>query len=274
MSPGSQIGTAISVRAGEQPRRRWIWITVALVTALVIAAPVGLRLWLKAAHHDLTLPARVYRQQLTQLTVVAPAGGVTIVPSSQAGVTVTGGLSWVFAQPSVTQAVRGRTLQVTGSCPGPNSFEDCQVALTIRVPADLAVDISAGSGSIAVRGLTGPLHLAVTSGSITMTQVSGAVWASAGSGSIYGGRVSSPALDAVIGSGSLQFGLSATPKTLSLAIGSGSAHITVPPGTHMRTVTSASAGLLHIAPGFADSGAAGTLTANIGSGVLTVGYSR
>jgi hypothetical protein len=274
MSAGYQTGTAVPARAGERPRRRWIWITVALVTTLVIAAPVGLRLWLKAAHHDLALAARVYRQHLTQLTVVAPAGGVTIVPSSRAAVTVTGDLSWVFGQPSVTQAVRGSTLQVTGSCPKPDAFEDCQVGLTIRVPADLAVDISAGSGSIAVRGLAGPLHLAVTSGGITMTQVSGPVWASAGSGSINGARLLSPALDAVVGSGSLQFGLAATPKTLSLAIGSGSAHITVPPRARMRTVTNSGGGLLRIAPGFADSGAAGTLTANIGSGVLTVGYSH
>jgi hypothetical protein len=274
MSPGYQIGTALSVGAGQPPRRRWIWITVALLTTFVLVTPVALRLWLKTAHHNQALPARVYQQHLTQLTVVAPAGGVTIVPSGRAGVTVTGDLSWVFGQPFVNQAVRGSTLQVTGSCPKPNAFEDCQVGLTIRVPADLAVDISAGSGSIAVRGLSGPLHLTVTSGSITMTHVSGPVWASAGSGSVSGYRLVSPALDAVIGSGSLQVGLAATPKTLSLAIGSGYAHIIVPLGARMRTVTNAGAGLLHIAPGFADSGAVGTLTANIGNGVLTVGYSR
>jgi hypothetical protein len=266
------MSAVISVRAGEQPRRRWIWIMVALVTALVIAAPVGLRLWLKAAHHNQALPARVYRQHLTQLTVVAPAGGVTIVPSRQAGVTVTGDLSWVFGQPFVNQTVRGSTLQVTGSCPKPNAFEDCQVGLTIGVPVNLAIDVSAGSGSVTIRGLSGPLHLAVTSGSIALTRVSGPVWVSAGSGSVAGYRMASPRLDAVIGSGSLQLGLATAPRTLNLAIGAGSANITVPPGTQMRTVTNAGAGFLHIAPGIADSGAAGTITATIGSGVVTVGY--
>jgi hypothetical protein len=274
MSPGYQIGTGISVRAGEQPRRRWIWITVALVTALVIAAPVGFRLWLKAAHHNLTLPAQVYRQQLTQLSVVAPAGSVTLVPSGRPGVTVLGSLSWVFTRPFVAEALRGRTLQVTGSCPGPNPFEDCQVGLTIRVPVNLAVDVSAGSGSVTIRGLSGPLHLATTSGSITISRVGGPVWVSAGSGSVTGYGVVSPELDAVIGSGSLQLGLAATPRALNLAIASGSASITVPPGARMRTVVNTGAGLWHIAPGIADSGAAGTMTATIDSGVVTVGYSR
>jgi hypothetical protein len=264
----------VSVRTGQPPRRRWIWITVALVTAVVLVSPVALRLWLRAAHHNLSLPTRIYQQQLTQLSVVAPAGGVTIVPSRRAGVTVAGDLSWVFGQPVVNQAVRGKTLQVTGSCPKPNAFEDCQVGLTIRVPVNLAVEVSAGSGSVTIRGLSGPLHLAVTSGSITITRVSGPVWLTSGSGSVSGYRVASPELNAVIGSGSLQLGLAGPPRTLNLALGSGAANITVPPGTHMRAVTNAGAGLLNIAPGIADSAAADTMTATIGRGVLAVGYSR
>jgi hypothetical protein len=86
--------------------------------------------------------------------------------------------------------------------------------------------------------------------------------------------MASPQLDAVIGSGSLQLGLAAAPRTLNLAIGTGSANVTVPPGTRMRTVTNSGAGLMRIAHGISDSGAAGTMTATIGNGVLTVGYSR
>lgn len=260
------------VLAPPRPRRRWIWITVALVTTLVIAAPVALRLWLRAAHRNQALPARVYRQQLTQLSVVAPTGSVTLVPSRRSEVTVLGSLSWVFTRPFVAEALRGRTLQVTVSCPRPNPFEDCQAGLTIRVPVNLAVDVSAGSGSISVIGLTGRLHLAVTSGSITMARVSGPVWASAGSGSVAGTGLASADVGAVIGSGSLRLRLAAAPHDLNLAIGSGSASITVPRGTHVRLNGNAGAGILNIAPGIADHAAAGTLTASIGTGVVTVGY--
>jgi hypothetical protein len=268
------MSAAIAVPAADRPRRRWIWISLALVTVLVVAGPLSLRLWLKAAHHNLNLPASVYSQPLTSLDVVAPAGGVTIVPSRRAAVTVRGQLAWVFSRPSVSLAVRGSALRVTGACPAPNAFEDCQVSLTIRVPANLAVDVSVGVGSVTVRGLTGPLHLSATSGSIMMTGVSGPVWASAGAGSVAGDRLRSPELDTVIGSGSVQLGLAATPRTLNLAIGAGSAHIAVPPGTRLRTQVSPGAGVWHITPGIADPRAAATLIATIGSGVLTVGYAR
>jgi hypothetical protein len=260
------------VLAPPRPRRRWIWISVALVTAFVVVAPVAFRLWLKAAHHDQVLPVRVYRQPLTQLRVVAPAAGVTLVPDRRDEVIVQPRLAWDFGQPAVTQAVQGKTLQVTGSCPGPKAFEDCQVDLVIHVPVNLAVDVSAGTGSISVSGLSGPLHLAVTSGSIMMTRVSGPVWASAGSGSVAGSGMKSAALNAVIGSGSLRLRLFTAPGDLTLAIGSGSASVTIPHGTRVRVSASAGAGVLDIAPGIADSAAAGTLTATIGTGVLTVGY--
>jgi hypothetical protein len=50
----------------------------------------------------------------------------------------------------------------------------------------MAVDVLAGAGSIRARGLSGPLHLAVTSGSIALKDDTGPVWASAGSGLVTG----------------------------------------------------------------------------------------
>lgn len=266
------MNATVSVLTGSRPRRRWIWIMVAVATTVVVVAPVGLRLWLKAAHHNQSLPVQVYRQQLTQLRVVAPSGGVTLVPSKLASVTVTGSLSWDFTRPSVKQAVRGRTLLVTGGCLDPGPFEDCQVGLTIQVPAHLDVEVLAGAGSISVRGLTGQLHLAVTSGSITLTRVSGPVSADAGSGSVSGSGVTSPVLDAVIGSGSLSLSFKAAPRDLNLAIGSGSASVTIPRGARLRTMTNSGGGTMNIAPGVADPSAAGMLTATLGTGVLSVGY--
>jgi hypothetical protein len=271
-SPGGRPPGTPAVPAPPRPRRRWIWITVALVTAFVIVTPVSLRLWLKASHRNLSLPTQVYRQPLTQLRVVAPAGSITVVPSRRREVTVTGSLSWDFARPNVTQAVHGQTLLIDGGCPAPDLFEDCQVSLTIQVPARLAVSVVAGSGSISVSGLTGPLHLAVSSGSITMARVSGPVRASSGSGSITGSGVTAAAVQAVIGSGSLQLGLAAVPQDLNVAIGSGSAGVTVPRGARMKVLADAGSGTLQVTPGITDMAAAGTLTATIGTGTLTVGY--
>jgi hypothetical protein len=163
-------------------------------------------------------------------------------------------------------------MRITAGCPGPNLFEDCQVSLVIGVPATITADVSAGSGSISVQGLAGPLHLAVTSGSIAIRNVSGPVWASTGSGSISGTGVASASMEAVIGSGSLRVGLAAGPGDLDVAIGSGSARIVIPPGTHLRVLADAGSGQLQVAPGIAQAGARHALIATIGTGQLVVAY--
>ena len=263
-----------SVIAPPRPRRRWIWITVALVTALVVVTPVGFRLWLKASHRNLPVPTATYRQRVSGLQVVAPAGVVILRPGDTAGVTVAGSLSWVFGRPSLASAVRRGALVVSARCPSLNQFDDCSVGLTISVPARLPVTVSAGSGSISVRGLTGPLHLAVTSGRIALRNVSGPVWASAGAGSVTGYALACPSLQAVIGSGSLQLGIATVPRSLNVALGSGAARIVVPQGSHLKVAGGTGCGALTVAPGIAAASAAGLLTATIGSGHLAVAYPR
>jgi hypothetical protein len=258
------------------PRRRWIWVLVAGLTATVIVVPVAFRLWLKAVHQNQPLPTAVYKDSVTSLRVVAPAGDVTLEPGSPAQVTVGGEMSWVFGKPSVGvhQTVQGRTMRITAGCPRPNLFQDCAVRLVIHVPVAMAVNVAAGPGSIRVRGLAGPLHLAVSSGSIAMTDVSGPVWASAGSGSVTGAGLRAPTLETVVGAGSLRLGLSAPPRDMTVAIGSGSAMIVVPDGIRMRVLGDAGSGVLRLPPGLADAGATATLSPTIGTGQIEVSYSR
>ncbi len=249
---------------------------VAALTAVVIVVPVAFRLWLKAVHQNQPLPTAVYKDPVTSLRVVAPAGDVTLEPGGAARVTVGGEMSWAFGKPSVDvhQTVRRGVMQITAGCPRPNLFEDCAVQLVIRVPAALAVDVAAGPGSIRVRGLTGPLHLTVSSGSIALAGVTGPVWASAGSGSVTGTGLRSPTLEAVVGAGSLRLGLSAPPQDMIVAIGSGSAAITVPDGTRMRVLGDAGSGILRLPPGLADSRATATLNPTIGTGQVKVSYQQ
>jgi hypothetical protein len=258
------------------PRRRWIWILVAMLTATVIVIPVAFRLWLKAVHQNQPLPTAVYKDSVTSLRVVAPAGDVTLEPGSPAQVTVGGEMSWVFGKPSVGvhQTVVGHTMRITAGCPRPNLFQDCAVRLVIHVPVAMAVNVATGPGSIRVHGLAGPLHLAVSSGSIAMTDVSGPVWASAGSGSVTGAGLRPPTLETVVGAGSLRLGLSAPPRDMMVAIGSGSAVIIVPDGIRMRVLGDAGSGILRLPPGLADASATATLNPTIGTGQIEVSYSR
>jgi hypothetical protein len=260
--------------APPRPLRRWVWITVAVLTAAVVVTPVAFRLWLKAVHQNQPLRTAVYRDPVASLRVVAPAGDVVLEPGGAARVTVGGEMSWVFGKPSVTvrRTIHHQTMQITAGCPRPNLFQDCAVRLVIHVPAGMAVNVSTGAGSIRVRGLSGPLHLAVTSGSIALTDVTGPVWASAGSGSVSGSGLAPATLQSVIGSGSLRLRLTAPPRDTTIAIGSGSAAITVPSGTRLRVLGGAGSGVLQVAPGVADATAPAALSATIGTGKVVVGY--
>jgi hypothetical protein len=261
--------TAIAAGAAR-PRRRWIWVMVALAVTAVLVAPVSLRLWLKASRQFQAGPVAVYRGPISRLQIDAPDAQVMISPGGQ--LQVQSSATWVFGKPSVRRTVRGRTLQVSAACPQPSYFEDCQVSLTIRVPAGLAISVRAGSGVIDVRRLAGSLDLAVTSGAISMSGVSGTVQASATSGLIRGSALRSVRLGAAVTSGQLRLSFQAAPRLLTLAVGSGSGQALVPPGSRYAVTASTGPPALQLGPGLSDARARSDLTARVGAGVLTVGY--
>jgi hypothetical protein len=260
-----------AITAGSaRPRRRWIWIIVALATLAAMVVPVSLRLWLKDSWQQQTSPATVYQGSISRLQIDVPAGQITISPGRQLQVQST--VTWVFGKPSVRRIVHGRTVQVSAACPQPNLFEDCQVSLAVRVPADLAISVEAGSGTIAVSGAAGSLDLAVTSGAISMTGVTGTVRASATSGLISGSELKAARLGAAVTSGQLHLGFEDAPQFLTLAVGSGSGLAVVPAGSRYAVTASTGPPSLRLAPGLADASARSDLTATVGSGVLMVGY--
>lgn len=82
------------------------------------------------------------------------------------------------------------------------SGDSGSIQLEVRVPAALALDIEDGSGSIAVRNVTGDIDVADGSGSIDLVQVGGRVTIDDGSGSISAEQVGGD-ISITDGSGSL-----------------------------------------------------------------------
>jgi len=258
-----------------RPRRQWIWAIVAIVTSFTVVMPVAFRIGLKGAINHQIAPLTVYHRSLGELQVDAPGQGVTVIRGRPGEVTVQSTMSWLLGEPTVHPVWHGTTLRIMASCPSFNAFEDCQVDLVIRVPANAAVRVAVGSGSAAVAGLSGPVHLSASSGSLHLTDVSGPVWATASSGLITAASgLTSPRVVAAVASGRLQLGFAKPPEALALKVGSGSAGITVPPGTHYRVVLERGPGVLRIATGLSDSTAARTITATVGSGYFVISYQR
>ena len=261
--------SAIAVGA-TRPRRRWIWVIVALAVTAVLVVPVSLRLWLKHSWQHQTSPVAVYPGPVSHLQIDAPGDQVTIRPGRQ--LRVQSSVTWVFGKPSVRRVVHGRTLQVSAACPRPNLFEDCQVSLAVQVPAGLAISVRAGSGTIAVSGAAGSLDLAVTSGAISMTGVSGTVRATATSGLITGSGLRAARLGAAVTSGQLRLSFSGAPQFLSLAVGSGSGQAVVPAGARYAVAANAGPPSLQLAAGLAIVSSRLRLAAHVGTGVLAVAY--
>ncbi len=258
--------------AAVRPRRRWIWILVALVTSAVLVIPVALRVGLKADLRHEHVRFRDYSaSQVTAIEVSAPGASVTVRRDAARRVTLASSESWLLTRPFVRRVRHGRTLTVSVGCPQLNPFEDCGVGLTISVPASTQVRADVGSGSLSVSGLSGPLAVSATTGSITLTDDSGPARVQATAGSISAFGLTSPRLSAAVGAGSLVLRFASAPQSLGLAVGSGSGNVALPPGTSYR-VTSRGTGVLRIATGLAAPGSGRLLTARVGTGMMTLSY--
>jgi hypothetical protein len=272
----STVVTSPPPRSGlARPRRRWIWVLVALATTAILVPPIAARFWLKAEKQQQADPDAVYRGQFTAVQIQAPGGSVTVSPGRAGQVSVRGTLQWVFSKPAVRVARTGRTLKISARCPQLNPFEDCQASLSIRVPASLDVHADVGTGSADLIGLAGRLHLTATSGTITMTDISGQVWARATGGSIAAPTgLSSPSVDAAVTAGSIMLDFDSPPARLVIGVGAGAAQATVPADTHYRVwLAQARGGAAHIAAGLNVARAARVITGTIGgAGWLSIGY--
>jgi hypothetical protein len=255
-----------------RPRRRWIWVSAAVLTALVAVPPFALRIWLKADIQHETVPVPVAARPVTALQVDSPGGSVDISRGTGRRVTISSTAAWLVRKPVVVQAWHGRTLRVSAACPRLNPFEDCQESLVVQVPAGLTVQLDVGTGSVSAAGLTGPLHLTATTGAFMLTDVRGPVWASVTSGSMTAQGLLSARLHASARSGSLELGFDSPPQLLALTVGSGSASVTVPPGTRYRVSVRAPPDSVHLQPGLGGGTPAQVITAAVGTGSLEIWY--
>jgi hypothetical protein len=256
-----------------RPRRRWIWVMVAILTVLVVLPATTLRIVLKAdIQHQISDPLNAYSQPILKVVVHAPGGVVSISRGDGSSVTVSSNLTWLVAKPAVRPVLHGATLEISASCPRPDPFEDCQVSLNIQVPAEVSVQVNVGSGSIEATDLAGPLDLSATTGAIGLTDVSGPVWASVTSGSVAGSRLSSPRLHASAGSGSVGLDFVSPPQLLDLKVGGGTGSVTVPRGTRYQVSAQHGPGFLQIYHGISDAAAPGVIIARVSTGTLAIAY--
>jgi hypothetical protein len=257
----------------QRPRRRGIWITVAVLTALVVLVPAGVQVWgrlIDQSHTD----AVSYQHPIRALEIDSPNGDVRVGAGPAGQVNVRRTLSWALSRPTVRQTWDGDTLRISVACHRKELYSslECGVALDLRVPADVAVRASVRSGQIDVRAITGGLHLEATSGQVYMADVSGDIWARARSGTVTGAALTATTVRTEVNSGRIRLGFTGPPEHVTATTGSGGVSIGVPPGVRYRVDGRTGSGSRHVDPTLVDAASSRAITMTTGSGSATLGY--
>lgn len=257
----------------ERPRRRGIWIAVAVVTAFVVVVPLGVRVWCRLIRQTRTDTVS-YQHPIRALEIDSPDGAVTVGAGPAGRTIVRRTLTWALSRPSVRQTWDGDTLRIDVTCrrAEPYSSLECGVGLDLRVPADVAVRASVTSGKVDVRNIAGGVHLRTTAGVVRMTGVAGGIWARSVSGTITGAALTAPKVDAGVTSGAIRLGFTGPPERVTAATTSGSVSIGVPPGFGYRVGGTTAHGVRHVDPALIDAGSSRAITLTTVSGAATLGY--
>ena len=179
-------------------------------------------------------------------------------------------LSYGSERPEVIEQVEDGVLTLSVRCQGGGFLiGGCGAEYVITAPADVALEIDTGSGSIEVNGITGGGRLDTGSGGIDLEGVGGELSADTGSGSIEGSALVLTSISASTGSGGVALEFASAPDVVEVSTGSGSVEVTVPEGTYAVSLDSSS-GSETIEGVVNDPAAERTITVDTGSGGILV----
>jgi hypothetical protein len=103
---------------------------------------------------------------VSTVIVVSHVGNVTVTGGSGPATSVTEQSTYSKAPPVTTRTLSGQTLTVTYTCPDQLV---CAVSYVVQVPRDVAVQVTAGAGSIRLSGLAGSVTAKSYAGLISAT---------------------------------------------------------------------------------------------------------
>lgn len=105
------------------------------------------------------------------VVLTSHVGNVTVTGGSGPGISVTEQADYSKTPPTTTRTVSGSTLTITYNC---QAQIVCGVAYTLRVPRDVALQVTARAGSIRLAGLAGNVTAKADVGLINATGLTSA----------------------------------------------------------------------------------------------------
>jgi hypothetical protein len=258
--------------APVRPRRRGVWIALAIATALVVVAPAGLMAFGRAVRRTST-SVTPYRHAIKELRLDVGDAEVSVGPGPDGEARVYKDLRWGLSEPEVTESLVDDMLFVTFRCRGSDRFgAECGADIDVQVPVGVRVSAVSRSGRIDVRGLTGDLDLRTGSGEINVTGARGRLRLLARSGAVTGRNLASEKTEAGVTSGMLDLRYAEPPDTVDATARSGTAKIIVPPGSRYRVAGWTGSGTAHLNKALVDDRSARRISVHSGSGSTYLDY--
>lgn len=171
------------------------------------------------------------------VTVRVSSGSITIVPGGASTVHVSYTEHYGLGRPKIATAALGGGVQFTAQCPTFWTAQDCEVDVTVTVPAATEVVADTGDGDVRASNTSGVLSLDTGNGDVRLTQVVGTIQARTGNGDVVGAGLASSDLAVETGNGDVALAWSSVPGKVRVTVGNGSVEILVPGGAHRYRVS-------------------------------------
>ena len=172
-----------------------------------------------------------YRFDGTLLAINTAIGDVHIVPGKAGQITVGRRLTYGLRRPFVEERIDGDTFRVTDRPCTADAALACEVRWLLQVPRDVDVDVTTGSGSINVSGMSNTVKLVSESGSVKVDAPSGKlVTVRSKSGSVTAQNISSEQVVATTVQGAVSLTFRTPPSLVVGRSETGKVGIVLPDG--------------------------------------------
>ena len=265
----------MTIDTGHAPvSRAWLTGGIGGTVVAILVGTAAVWHWAVSPAPQSQAQAQTYQHQVARVELDLAAGTIALAAGPDAVVQVHRVVHWSVSRPVVREVWSGNTLRVTAQCPREHSA--CAVDYTLQVPANTVVQARTGAGDLAIRDLTDEVRLDTGAGRTRVDDVRGDLWIHSGEGDITATGLRSRQLQLDTGSGRVDLRYAVSPATVRVTAGDGDISVTVPPvagGTDAgyRVTARTEDGEQRVGVR-EDSSSPRTITADTGSGNVTVGY--
>jgi DUF4097 and DUF4098 domain-containing protein YvlB len=169
------------------------------------------------------------------ISVAIDSGDLTVVPSTDSSIHVSGAVEYSLVKPTITVATSGSSVAIKASCQL-SWFARCSVRITVAVPAAAVVTASSSSGNVSASDL-GNVTLQSNSGDVHATALSGVISLQTDSGDITASALTSSDATAHDDSGDVTLDFAAIPQRVTVRDSSGDVNVLVPSGGQAYNVS-------------------------------------